>query len=81
MFQREGVIYQTDICQWLRTSLGETWLPSPDWEQWKDETYTISLLNWRGDDPSPVTGGHMVFTDENIQLFLPEGLPGPEGAA
>jgi len=84
VFQREGVTYQVDISQWLRDSLGEAWLPLPDWEQWEDGTCTIRLLNWEENDPTQAptqaAEGYVVFTKENVQLFLPEGLPEPEGA-
>lgn len=80
VFQHEGTTCQVDITQWLRDSLGETWLPLPDWEQWKNGTCSISLLNWEENNPSLVVEGYVVFTEESIQLFLSEGLLEPEAA-
>lgn len=72
VFQRENVTYQVDISQWLIDSLGEAWLPLPVWDQWVEGTYAISILNWKEDDPSPATEGYVMFTEENVQFFLPE---------
>ena len=75
VFQREGVTCQADLTQWLRDTFGEAWLPLPDWEQWEDGTCTISLLKQEEDDLSPAAEGYVVFTEEDVRLFLPEGLP------
>lgn len=76
-FQRDGMVYQAEVSQWLNEALGDSRFSVPDTDRWAEGDYSVALHSWTnasGSTSEYLGEGFLRFETDSIQFFLPADL-------